>query len=63
MKFLTILSSSAVVSVSSLHPELLFTVLFSNTIRDMGYLNHLGKIKVLVEKSYLVALCPPKIIF
>ena len=63
MNFITMLSSSAVVSVSSLHPKLLFTVLFSNTISDMGYGNHLSKIKVLVEKSYLVALYPPKIIF
>ena len=54
MNFLTILSSSAVVCVSSLDPELLFTVLFSNTISDTGYVNHLDKIKVLVEMSIIV---------
>lgn len=54
---------SCCLCVSSLHPDILFTVLFSNTISDMGYVNHLGKTKVLVEKSYLVALYPPKIIF
>jgi hypothetical protein len=63
MNFLTILFSSALVSVSSLYPGILFTALFSNTVSDMGYVNDLGKIKVLVDKSYLVALYPPKIIF
>lgn len=63
LSFLTILSASTIVSVSSLFPELLFTFTFSNTISDMGCVYHLGKIKVLVEKSYLVALYPLKIIF
>ena len=59
----TVFFSCCCLCVSSLHPDILFTALFSNTISDTGYVNHLGKIKVLVEKSYLVTLYPPKIIF
>jgi hypothetical protein len=54
---------SCCLSVSSLHTDILFIALFSNTIINMGYVNHLGKIKVLVQKSYLVTIYPSKIMF